>query len=141
VRNPGSVTTSLGLIFGPWDPFVTVPRVAISVGNEFPILVTDADTHWVFWSDLVGTRDELSHTPARLEEVAHTSCAVDIEGQAIHFDALHRGDRWIAQGRWDAHVVQIHAVAIEAPNVRSRLTTQVPPHYPSVDPRRSVRFA
>ena len=41
VRNPGSVTISLGLVFGPWDPFVSEPRLAVTVGTEMPMDVAD----------------------------------------------------------------------------------------------------
>ena len=57
-----------------------------------------------------------------------TTFAVDIDGQATHFDALRRTDRWIAHGQWEERMVQIHAVAIEPPDLRLRVTTQVSLH-------------
>ncbi|WP_028065968.1 hypothetical protein [Solirubrobacter soli] len=46
VSQPGSVTNSLGLIFGPWDPFVSEPRLAVTVGDD--ILAMPFTKHTAF---------------------------------------------------------------------------------------------
>ena len=126
VRHPGSVTTSLGLIFGPWDPFVSVPRLAISVGSRFPIDVTGPRAPWLLHSDFVSRQDELLHRPRRRELATLGRARIEIEGEVVELDALRRRDRWLGRGRWTQHTVEVHAVGVEPQDVRLRVTDHLP---------------
>jgi hypothetical protein len=61
VQDPGRITTSLEWIFGPRDPFVSEPRLAISVGSGFPTALTDPPAALPLRSHLAARRDPLSH--------------------------------------------------------------------------------
>ena len=126
VRDPGSVTTSLGLIFGPWDPFVSVPRLAISVGSRFPIDVTDPKAPLLLHAHLVSRREELLHRPRRRELATLGRAQVEIEGELVELDALRRRDRWLGRGRWKQYTVEVHAIGVEPEAVRLRVTDQLP---------------
>jgi hypothetical protein len=126
VRDPGGTTTSLGLVFGPWDPFVSEPRLAISVGTAFPIEVTSPNAPMLMWSRLVATRDQLHRRPGRDERPARRSVLIEIQGDSIEFSSLHGEDRWIAHGRWAGYAVEVHAICIEPASVRLQVTTDVP---------------
>jgi hypothetical protein len=127
VGGPGGVTTVLGLIFGPRDAFVSEPRLDIAIGSRFPTAITDEHAPWLKLSSLVANRDELLHArSAGSVDVARETVHIDIEGEAIAFDALRRSERWIAQGRWREHVVEIHAICIEPSSIHLRIARDIP---------------
>ena len=126
VRDPGSVTTSLGLIFGPWDPFVSVPRLAISVGSEFPIDLTRPEATFLLHAQLVSRREELLHRPRRRELGTIGRVRIRIEGEVVELDALRRRDRWLGRGQWKQYTVEIHALDVAPQDVRLHVTDRLP---------------
>jgi hypothetical protein len=126
VRDPGGTTTSLGLVFGPWDPFVSEPRLAISVGTGFPVEVTARHAPMLMRPHLAAARDQLLRRPGRDERPARRSVLIEIQGDSIEFSSLHGEDRWIARGRWAGYAVEVHAICIEPASVRLQVTTDVP---------------
>ena len=126
VRDPGDVTTSLGLILGPTDAFVSRPRLAIDVGSGFPFSVTDPESALLLRSRLVGRREELLRPPRRDDPTVPERVFVEIEGDRLEFDALRRGDRWLAQGRWHGFAVQLHGTLVDSASVRLEVATALP---------------
>jgi hypothetical protein len=126
VRDPGGITTALGLIFGPWDPFVSEPRLAVTVGSSFPISVTDPHAPFVMGPRLLARRDELLRPPDRHERATLSKALVEIDGARVEVDVLRRQDRWIAHGRWDGYAVEIHAIRVDPASVRLQLAADLP---------------
>jgi hypothetical protein len=127
VRGRDAVTSSLGLIFGPWDRFVSQPRLAIDVGDEFPMSVTGelaaVMTHWYFIAD----RRDLLRPPDPDETRPRFTAAITIEGAGVSLDALGDPTRWVGEGAWREFRVFIHSIAIQPDEVRLRIADDVPP--------------
>jgi hypothetical protein len=87
VSQPGSMTNSLGLIFGPWDSFVSEPRLAVTVGNEVLAMPFAEHTAFMLRSYLVADREALLSQPRSAEPPPNFQTSVEIEGDHVAVDA------------------------------------------------------
>jgi hypothetical protein len=126
-RNPGSVTSSLGLVFGPWDPFVSEPRLAIDVGDSLPMNPHDEMAPFIMRSYFVADRQALLQPPDEAQAGERFITTILIEGAAIKLKALGRPTRWVGEGRWRGLHVFVHAIAIPPDRVQLRTATEIPP--------------
>jgi hypothetical protein len=126
-RNAGSITTSLGLVFGPWDPFVSAPRLEIDVGDGFPFSPHDEMAPFLLRSYFVADREALLQPPDPAEMAEQFNATITIEGAAIEFKALGTPTRWVAEGPWRDRHVFVHAIAIPPERVHLRIANEIPP--------------
>jgi hypothetical protein len=125
-RNPGSITSSLGLVFGPWDPFVSDPRLAVHVGDMFPIAPSDEKAPLMMRSYLVADRQALLQPPDPAESPKRFTATIMVEDVPVKLDALGDTTRWVAEGPWRDLRVFVHAIATPPERVRLRVTNEIP---------------
>jgi hypothetical protein len=53
--------------------------------------------------------------------------AAPVAGAEIAFDVLRCGDRWVGNGRWEYHAVDIRGVAIAPEGLRLQRVAVLPP--------------
>jgi len=101
----GSRTIALGLVFGPLDGVDGTPRLEISVGSEFFEDLPD-ECAPATAAAIVGLEpdDEFSY-----EQATASTEAIQVEGEPIEFTIVSLGPLWVGRGRWNEHVVEIHA--------------------------------
>jgi hypothetical protein len=125
VSQPGSVTNSLGLVFGPWDQFVSEPRLAVTVGDETLGLLFQEHTWFMLRSYLVADHDALLRDPRTEEKPPRFPTSVEIEGTPVDFLAAGTPERWVALGSWRTFAVFIHAIATRPDGIRLRVTEAI----------------
>ena len=128
VAEPGSVTISLGLIFGPRDTGATDPRLSVSVGDRFLRDLRDPDVG-VLWllSARLGKHVPVAEVRSgafRPGPVATVSTA--IEGEPVEFRVFAVDGRWIAQGVWRGFAVELEGSGIQPTELALQLAPVVP---------------
>ena len=128
VSNPGSVTNSLGLVFGPWDQWVAQPRLEVTVGSAPHEDLSEPHAAFMLRPYLVADRQALQRMSWPDEEQPRRfPITIDIESTAVELDAIGFVDRWVAIGSWRTFWLFIHAIAIPPESVRLRVTERIPP--------------
>jgi hypothetical protein len=64
-------------------PFVSEPRLAITVGSEFVFDVRDPDARLLWWNELVGRRDALPNLDVRDERTTFAHMPIEIDGAPV----------------------------------------------------------
>ena len=98
VSQPGSVTNSLGPIFGPWDPFVSEPRLAVANREAL-----------------------LSQPPSAAPPSFQTSIEIECEQVAVNAYGS-AAERWVGLSTWREFSVFVHAIDIRPERIRLRPT-------------------
>jgi hypothetical protein len=128
VADPGSVTISLGLIFGPWERGGPDPRLSVSVGDRFVVDLRAADVGvlWVL-SARLGKRVPVADVRSgAFRPGSVTTASVAIEGEPVEFRVFAVDRRWIAQGVWRGFAVELEGSGIQPAELALQLAHSVP---------------
>jgi len=129
VADPGSVTISLGLIFGPWETGGTRPRLSISVGDRFLTDLRDPDVGalWLL-SARLGKRVPVAEVRSgAFQPGPVATVSIVIEGEPVEFRVFAVDGRWIAQGVWRGFAVELEGSGIQPAALALQLAHALPP--------------
>lgn len=128
VADPGSVTISLGLVFGPRQTGGTDPRLSVSVGDRFLRDLRDPDAG-VLWllSARLGKHVPVAEVRSGAFRPGPVGAAsIAIEGEPVEFRVFAVDCRWIAQGLWRGFAVELEGSGMQPANVALQLAHVVP---------------
>jgi hypothetical protein len=101
------------LIFGPWDPFASEPRLAVTVGDDVLAMPFTEHTAFMLRSYLVPDREVLLTLPRSAEPPPSFRTSIEIEGQHVPFEAYgSAAGRWVGLGAWRTFSVFVHAIDV-----------------------------
>jgi hypothetical protein len=131
VHDPGSVTTALGLIFGPCLPDGVTPRLEVNVGRRFVREFNKSSPLSLRFAMMSLARPIGS--PKAWEAMRKAALpeprdvAITIEGDPVVCTVLSGERVWMAHGWWDGYAVEITGDCIEPEGLRLRITEDLPP--------------